>query len=95
MHILRIAAVAVAIGAAVVLTGIDAAQAKGHDNGVADGSPSGNPSVGGQTAGQGGNAVSAGQRDGQRDEVPHAIKVGHAGEFVKERDHAHPALAGV
>ena len=68
MHILRIAAVAVAIGAAVVLTGIDAAQAKGHDNGVADGSPSGNPSVGGQTAGQGGNAVSNGQRGGQRGE---------------------------
>lgn len=43
-----------------------AALAKGHDNGVGDGSPSGNPSVGGQTAGPGGNAVSGGQKDGQR-----------------------------
>ena len=39
---------------------------KAHDNGVADGSPSGDASVGGQTAGQGGNGVSAGQSGGQR-----------------------------
>lgn len=40
--------------------------AKGHDNGVADGSPSGNANVGGETAGKGGNAISAGQKGGER-----------------------------
>ncbi len=58
----KTAAITMIIGLAVGSVAV----AKGHDNGVADGSPSGNPSVGGETAGQGGNAVSGGQKDGQR-----------------------------
>ncbi len=57
------------LAAACMVAGLVAgsgAMAKSHDNGVADGSPSGNASVGGQTAGKGGNGVSAGQKGGQR-----------------------------
>lgn len=51
---------------AMAFGGASGAFAKAHDNGVADGSPSGDPSIGGQTAGKGGNGVSAGQKGGQR-----------------------------
>ena len=72
MYVLRSIAAAVAFAGALVLAGTPGALAKGHDNGVADGEPSGNPSVGGQTAGQGGNAVSAGQKGGARGEAASA-----------------------